>query len=368
MSDSHSLPIQAAAMPLRLPRLDGLRAVAITGVLLEHFRTSRQVFDLSPGGAGVVLFFVLSGYLITRLLLDYRDRGVPLTAAARHFWWRRLLRLGPPVWLLIATTCLVGADQMRQQWWIHGLYLTNLTIAAAGRWCTGADHFWSLCTEEQFYLLWFFVVVAMPSRWLVPAILAAIATTLLFRLVVWRMHGSVLLVVALPGDLAELAIGSLLALTGRRPALDALRRALLDRRLLALTGLAFVVSTLALRTVPFNQIVAYPFIASAFFACLVMRATRPGPDTGFGWLAWRPLRHVGRISYGIYVYHFFVRELVAHLPGMSARVNAGGWVMFVLLSAAAILAAHLSWLWMERPVARWKDRVPQPAGVCPVAS
>ena len=101
-----------------MPRLDGLRGIAVLGVLVEHFCPSARIRALSPGGAGVTLFFVLSGYLITRILLNYRMRNDPGGPAAKHFYTRRLLRLSPPYYIAIAVAVIFGRYGLREKWWI----------------------------------------------------------------------------------------------------------------------------------------------------------------------------------------------------------------------------------------------------------
>src|SRR5579875_1403899 len=184
-----------------LPRLDGLRAIAIGGVLLEHFCPVSRIVALSPGGAGVTLFFVLSGYLITRILLQYRLRCVDVKTAAIDFYIRRLLRLSPPYYLAVTVSACVGIAGLRTKWWIPAFYLTNFHIALQGVWPGNADHFWSLAVEEQFYVLWFVVVVALPARFFMPAVGFAMIATFVFRLGVWSLALSPLTTVLLLGHM-----------------------------------------------------------------------------------------------------------------------------------------------------------------------
>ncbi len=359
MSDKVGGSVPAAAMPY-MPRLDGLRAVAVFAVLVEHFAPSSLVRSVSPGGAGVELFFVLSGYLITRLLFEYGDQKIGVAAAARHFYWRRLLRLSPPYYLTIALTTAAGVTFMHENWWLHALYLTNFLIGFSGHWGTGGDHFWSLSTEEQFYLLWFFVVVALPRRTLVPAILVTFAVTLVFRSAVYAMSWSPTTTVLLPGNLAVLTTGALLAYAEKAPSLAWLARAALDKKWLAIFGAIFAAVSLSLSYCDFPRIVLYPFAASLFFGCVVLSCGTARRDRAFDWLAWAPLRHIGKISYGIYVYHLFVREVVNHLPVVGPIARASGWAGFVLWCIGSVVAAHLSWRFMEAPIMRHRDYVPWP--------
>ena len=342
-----------------MPRLDGLRGIAVIGVLVEHFAPSRIV-KFSPGGAGVTLFFVLSGYLITRIILNYRDEGVPTSCAAAHFYWRRFLRLSPPYYIAIIVAGTIGLLHVQDTWFIHAAYLTNFLIASSGKWLCGADHFWSLCTEEQFYLLWFFVVMLIPKRYLLSAIIASFLTTLAFRLFVYVFHLPPLVTVLLPGNLASLSMGALLAHSLTPEGLGFIRRAALDRRRLIASGLLFVAGSISIPFVRLPSAIFYPFFCSLFFACIVFSSAERRPDCWLDWLKYKPLVYCGKISYGIVVYHLFLPDIMKRSELLSKFLNLG-WFTFVILCAASIGIAHVSWVLMERPLLRLKDVVTLPS-------
>jgi peptidoglycan/LPS O-acetylase OafA/YrhL len=339
-----------------MPRLDGLRALAVIGVLIEHFAPpSSALRALSPGGAGVTLFFVLSGYLITRILMNYRNAEIG--AAAAHFYWRRFLRLSPPFYLAIAVGALANVPQMRDSWWVHALYLTNFQLGITGEWSGGADHFWSLCTEEQFYLLWFFIVVAFPAEFLTPAILVSLGVTLLFRTFVYVYNLPPLTTVLLPGNLASLAIGALLAEARTAPRLRWFADLTLSRRWLIATAAGFIAISLSLPFAKLPNALFYPFVVSAFGVCLVSAASADRKDALLDWLKWSPLRHIGKISYGIFVYHLFLPPILKHVPYLE-WIARGSWKSFIVLVLASVAISHLSWVLYEGAFLRLKERVP----------
>ena len=343
-----------------MPRLDGLRAIAVTGVLVEHWIPLKAIGALSTGGAGVTLFFVLSGYLITRILTDYRDYSV--TSAAASFYWRRLLRLSPPFYAAILVGVVFDVLLMRDHWWINALYLTNFEIGLSGAWTDGADHFWSLCVEEQFYLIWFFVIVVLPRGFIAPAICLALLTTLLFRSYVYVEHLPPLTTVLLPGNLASLAIGSLLAHANQAPRLRWFAQVALERTTLVVTAVIFLLVSLSLPFLRWPSALFYPYVASAFSVCLVATAAA-NRHRLFSWLALPPLVHIGRISYGIFVYHLFVPPLLGRIPATAWAVQAS-WKSFALCSVVTLVVSQLSWLLFERPILRFKDQVaPRPKAI-----
>jgi len=151
-------------------------------------------------------FFVLSGYLITRILLQER-RLSPLESA-RRFYSRRIRRLSPALYMAIAATAAIGLANMRSDWWVHALYLTNFQIALTGEWGP-AGHFWSLSVEEQFYIFWIFIITFCTIRQMKWVIAWCVVLAVFFRLLI------VLSVIAphagwlLPGSMHYLAIGAL---------------------------------------------------------------------------------------------------------------------------------------------------------------
>ena len=337
-----------------MPRLDGLRAVAIGGVLVEHFLPDSAIHRLSPGGAGVSLFFVLSGYLITRILLQYRAQEVPVGTAATHFYLRRILRLVPPYYLAIAVTFALGLHHMRSDWWVHALYLTNIRNAIFGT--NGADHFWTLSIEEQFYLLWFFIAVAMPKPFLPWMILCAFLITFVFRSGVYFLDLSPLTFRLLPGNLPTLAMGALVACAGEPGKVAKIDPLFRNKQLLIASGLSFALLSFWLPPHAYAPYAfLYPFLAATFFGCVVRIAADPYGERWLDWLGWAPVRHIGKISYGIYVYHFFLPDLfIAFVPVLGNIVIKGGWSSFILLTVSSVLVAEISWYCMERPILRLK--------------
>ena len=159
-----------------IPQLDGMRGLAVLLVLLAH---SAIAFTRVPamrwiegyGNLGVQLFFVLSGFLITRILLDTKDTP----HFFRNFFVRRALRIYPLYYALLGFVVFSGlVHQHGVRWWPYILYLSNI-IYGAGREPSPLGPVWSLAVEEQFYLVWPFVVsvlrvagwsgFASPSSW-----------------------------------------------------------------------------------------------------------------------------------------------------------------------------------------------------------
>jgi len=289
-----------------LSRLDGIRGLSISAVLVEHF-VSNRFRPFTTGGLGVLTFFVLSGYLITRNLMQYGTRGTPTCAAARHFYWRRLLRLSPPYYLAIAIAAIFGLAGMRSTWWVHALYLSNVKIALQGTF-GGAGHFWSLSVEEQFYIFWFFVVVALPRRFLAPAIFASIAAGSLYRLGLYVLGIGHIKVVLLPGVTDSLAAGALIAYAPQSARLAFVERLFLDWRTLVFSLFMAVLVSWIQQWNGATRYLVYPLAITLLAGCAVRLGVQTTKDWRLDWLSWFPLRYLGRISYGVYVYHLSCRS------------------------------------------------------------
>lgn len=337
--------------------LDGLRGVAILAVLVEHFIPVGAIVSLSPGGAGVTLFFVLSGYLITRILLAYDRNQVSVKAAATHFYWRRFLRLSPPYYAAIGIALALGLAAMRRDWWIHSLYLTNVRIGLSGQWSGSATHFWSLATEEQFYLVWFVVVVMLPRRYLPSAIWGSFAITAAFRAGAFALGYPPLVTVLLPGNLVSLAMGALLAYSECWSAVPWVDRIVSSRIALLLLACAFAATSLSLPFIDWPRALLYPFIGAALFACVVRMCADETRNLFVRAMEWPRLVQIGKISYGIFVYHIFVAYILDGQLPSSWRESAGGWLRFAVLVLISLSLAQASWILLERRILARKDVV-----------
>lgn len=336
--------------------MDGLRALAVLGVFAEHFTYSELVRGWSPGMIGVRVFFVLSGFLITSILLAGPERQ-PLGQAARVFYMKRLLRLGPAFCTAIAAAALLGIADMRQDWWVHGLYLSNIQIALQERW-TGAGHFWTLAVEEHFYLLWFPLVMLAPRRTLPWLMAAGLVIAWIWRFSI-AAGASPFLDVLLPSQLDGLGLGALVALARHDPRLSRFDRLLADRRVrwAAILAVPLMVAPFDWKPASVAWILA-PLAPAVAAACVIRHCAGPAQRRQH-WLAHPWLVHVGRISYGLYVWHYLVPPLLyVHMPGIDllseGPLKAVRALLWVSISFAL---AEISWRVVERPIMKLRHRV-----------
>ena len=343
------------------PQLDGLRAVAVTAVAWSHWLPAWQ-FGL-PLGAGVHLFFVLSGFLITRILLDLRTAPRRWPAIGR-FYVRRALRLFPAFFLVLGVAVWAAVPLARETWPWHAAYLSNVFIAGEAQWQGHLSHFWSLAVEEQFYLVWPWLVVFAPARWLGAVVAAAVLLGPLSRFA--RGVGRTARERSGRSCPAAAPIRSDWARgwrSPRRPPTTAARGSPCAPGCRSWPGACGSGSQIAEAVAPVPPAVAVwrQVLQGVVFAWVVHRAV-----AGFAGPGGRVLAHpvaigVGRISYGVYLIHAFAPVVVfavARTLGVDAWVPTSTFARAGLYAATTLALAGLMWRWVERPVLAWKSRVP----------
>ncbi|GAB7191099.1 hypothetical protein NUM3379_18060 [Kineococcus sp. NUM-3379] len=326
----------------------------------------------SGGSIGVLVFFVLSGYLITTILVH---RPAETAGALGRFYWRRTVRLLPALAVLVGTTliwaatALPAADRAEvfRQAVPSLLYVQNFVLVAEGE---HADfsllaHTWSLAVEQQFYLLWPLVLVALHSatrrggrlRWSMTATVGALlgcATALLLALSAAGLSGHV--GVGLDGNAAPLLTGCWLAvLRHEHPAfLDRWVRRPRWPAPVALTTLGLLVATGTV--LPWDLQRCLGALCSAVVIGQLAAATRtPGRTPLWQHLVQsRPLVHLGLISYSLYLWHLLVYDAAKRLLSVRTLDEKLLWAPLTVATCLAI--AWLSYRFVELPALALLDR------------
>jgi peptidoglycan/LPS O-acetylase OafA/YrhL len=351
-----------------MPHLDGIRAFAVGAVIVEHWAsgmpgTLRNIIaSLDLGGWGVECFFVLSGFLITLLLLQAKESQPSFGTALGHFYGRRVLRIFPAYYLALGLLAVFATDSRHALWW-HVFYLGNIYPLWHGTFVPVGGHFWSLALEEQFYLFWPLIVLWLPYRKLVCLALAlALALALMFmgpatRWLLWQGMGEIHLSMwTFPTTALDLlAFGALLACVKHERQLsvdDAFVRRITGLGLAALViyAIAFAIG----RNTGEFVIIGRSLLALVFGA-LILRASFGiiGPAKailGNPIMVW-----LGLISYGLYIYHPFVPHLyVAGLEqlGLPRDVWGAYYIRLPLLTAILLAVTASSFYLLEQPIRR----------------
>ncbi|MFG2056729.1 acyltransferase family protein [Micromonospora sp. NPDC048930] len=348
------------------PDVQGLRAFAVVVVILEH------VFHRPAGGfIGVDVFFVISGFLITGLLLKEHDRAGRISIA--DFYRRRIRRIVPMAVLVLACTYLASSllflgERVQSTAWDTlwaALFAANWRFAFVGTdyWQTDGPvsplrHYWSLSVEEQFYVVWpvlLLLVLGLAarrgrqgsrSRWTVGAVLGTVVLGSIAFAIREVSDQPTVAYFSTFSRAWELGVGALLAvaapLLARIPA-----PARPAYQWLGLTGLVVSVLTITAQT-PFPVPGAFLSVISA---ALVI-AGGVGGQRLMVPLTNRAVRYVGDISYSLYLWHFPLLVLIgAALPG-------GGYAVPLLVLAATAVLSVLSYHLVEDPIRRssWLER------------
>ena len=379
----------------RVPALDGVRGVALLAVVCCHLiwpaELQLDAIDrvLVNGWIGVDLFFVLSGFLITGILIDARGSEAA-SRYFRNFYARRALRIFPIYYLFLVTLCVwipfaawyfargMGVELVwvnaNQAW--YWTYTVNV-LHARTEGFSWTGHLWSLSVEEQFYLVWPAVVLFVSRRRLPVVCAAAFVFALVCR--AWwvathaRLYGAYVLT---PMRMDSLAAGGFVAALARTSQGSALLR-----RWAGKVGLTTLAVALPIQVWfgadsqnPLVVLVGYSANAIVFAALIawILIDEWPRRLLDVGWL-----RGIGRISYGGYLYHL---PLIAMCAALRDRVVAFGrngpvamvaghaaWVAAMI--GATLLVAAVSYRWIEQPFLDMKDRFtrsPARHGLAPV--
>jgi peptidoglycan/LPS O-acetylase OafA/YrhL len=352
-------PVPSAYMP----QLDGLRTFAVLAVWFTHWGIGDLSFFrwIPWGDLGVQLFFVLSGFLITRILLDSKSKIAQSTVgfwpALGHFMARRSLRIFPIYYLLLATVSLIGITQILEALPWHLTYTSNFYFAWRGRLDVAGAHLWTLSVEEQFYFFWPLLILCTPVRLLGASICLTILAGNVYRLACWlaNCHGLEAYVL-LPACMDYFGWGALLAILGFLK-MDRLKAKLIHVGIL--TGLPVLVALLIFDFLGFNTTagrLSLPVVVGMVFSCVVGRAA-VGFGGPLGWtLEARPIVYLGKISYGLYLFHGFVPVVILALDRrLGNTLPENVWLRFSLFSAVTIVISAVSWVLIEKPIARLKS-------------
>jgi peptidoglycan/LPS O-acetylase OafA/YrhL len=344
-----------------LPALDGVRGFAVLLVILFHF------FGIGFGWLGVDLFFVLSGFLITGILIDSKHKQ----HFFRNFYIRRTLRIFPLYYFaLIVFFILINAGitelkdpsffSKNSVWYF--LYIQNWLYAFQG-WPRDPvmNHFWSLAIEEQFYLFWPLVVFFIPSRKLLIACISLILLSILLRYVTCyagAVTNPVQFVITFC-RLDGLAIGAIIAVLIRS---HPLRLITACKWIFIITVPLIIILYLLAGTIKYDN---YYFqtlgftIFDLFWGGVLISCFLPEFKFSRNFFSMNWLTVLGKYSYGIYVYHWMIYQLCwpfyRSYAGNAVIADVRYQYGFLCLVATLIIS-FLSYRFMELPILRLKER------------
>lgn len=363
-----------------IPGLDGVRAIAILLVFAYH----ADIMEF--GWTGVQLFFVLSGFLITDILLNMKDT-LPSGRYFIKFYGRRFLRIFPLYYFYLALMAIVAyglrSEGFRPKYmqiyfdqvWYAVLYVYDIFYRALStQQSQFLDHFWSLSVEEQFYIIWPLLLLLVPQKRLKGLFLTCIVVGFVFRSLLYGLYlsGSSLWIFREPFELviyswplSHLDAFAFGAYISRYPIPHPRQQLVFLAMLVPAVG--FAATYLASGSIGLITALGYdlplrfeyqflwgPTVLNYLFAVLIYCVVYEKLLIRILDMAW--LRYIGKISYGIYVYHFPVMWFVERFFEERLQSSMAIWIKAGVALAATLLLSTLSYYLLEKPILSVKDR------------
>ncbi|GAB3284155.1 acyltransferase [Larkinella harenae] len=360
-----------------LAQLDGLRFLAVTLVMLDHWLGEQNHLPL--GYFGVNLFFVLSGFLITRILIHSKLTDDRLQRSHGHslrqFFIRRSIRIFPIYYLTLFILALIGFQAVREHFFWFFTYTQNIWVAVHQTWFGALDHLWSLAVEEQYYIFFPFLVLFIPIRHLPNLLIGLIATAFVLRIFLFFTQAPWMVqFVLMPTCLDAFGLGGVLAylMVFHR---DVFTR-LAGNTGYLLLGLALYALNVYLMTTTSPSRNVFTDVFDRFFTSVFCFFIIGRGVIGYGGVMKYVLEHpvsnyLGRISYGLYLFHNLVFNYY-HTPPDFITVRAWNRILrelpiitgsgtettlkFFFFYALTATVATVSWFVVEKPINALKDR------------
>lgn len=342
-------------------------------VIVFHWSPNSHHFLLPLGSWGVELFFVLSGFLITKILLEDRIAAElnfqNKIGVIKNFLLRRCLRIFPIYYLsLIAIVFFdrTNVSGLRDHWLYFVAYASNIFYFKTQHFNYPMAHFWSLAVEEQFYLIWPWFVLFLPWKYLKSFFWISIIVGIGSRIVLAQLFTTteVTVDVLTPTCFDGFSIGGLFAWYTVKQGQD------MDRIIarINIAGSAAFIIMMVFLVANYNQLaVLHRSLSSIFFLALIANAYK-----GFKGIAGivadnKVLLYLGKISYGLYIYHLITPWLTVIFLNIISKsksvvgsfvangyYNMNFFPKFVTDLGILLLVSSFSWYWIEKPINRYK--------------
>lgn len=349
-------------------QLDGIRFFAILMVMVAHWmqwQWKENQFAMGfPFASGVTLFFVLSGFLITDILIKnkvkYENASLSNVPLFKSFYIRRFLRIFPIYYLTIFFLYFISYDNTRQIFpWLVS-YSSNIYQSITNNNVGDFNHFWSLAVEEQFYLFWPWVIILLPRRHLEKAIIFIIILSLLTKVYIYMyignwMAGSYFTL----SCMHALGIGALLAYWSvfRRNIIAGISKFIwVVLSIIVYFGFHYVT---LFKNLKWETDILDDFMFAIMAGFIVNYASQDKFKFIFKYILENKfIVYSGKISYGLYVYHLFVPALFWYLSPKIGLFITHKYTAFVAFYFITFLMAHISWKLIESPINSLKKKFP----------
>jgi peptidoglycan/LPS O-acetylase OafA/YrhL len=349
-----------------IPQLDGIRFFAIVSVIIGHWvvwDTTDPFIKGFPWGRGVILFFVLSGYLISTILFNLKDKigsnEITVQKSILNFYARRILRIFPIYFLTLIFLKSIQFQNINEAYvWLLS-FTSNIYQAVKGQELGKFVHYWSLAVEEQFYLVWPFIIFFVSRKYLLRTILLVMLGSVLSRIICcivfkdnWMIGAYFSLNLAMP-----LSLGGLIAYYQiYKPELYS--RTFGNKTFFYLSGLIYFLYYYLVRSSGIKFLL--PITDEYFFAIFSAFFIGNAAISNFKFLGKVILEnkivlYLGSISYGLYIYHMFIGNLYWDYLAIELDLHTSSkYTCWMLYSIILIILASLSFYLIERPINKLK--------------
>lgn len=356
-------------MPIKyIPQFDGLRTFAVLLVLIHHWLPEEFFINYLPNGMmGVTLFLVLSGYLITRILVEKSGRSEKFVVL-KNFYIRRFLRIFPVFYILLLALYIVNFTGFRAKALWFFTYMQNFFFFGIKNFGGGVGHFWTLAVEEQFYLLWPWVILFFKGKKLTNIVLGFIVLAPIFRAALFLGGTRFGVGILTPSCFDSLCLGAAAAIFEGTPFFIKVKKRI--NLLLFLSSGVFIalhIFTDYLPALLFHVLFRLSFSFVSIF--VIIKAIDGFPGITGKILENKAIVFFGKISYGLYLFHMLVPWIYSKLSEISIKYNLYYpftevalfprmsayflWPVYVILLA---IISTLSWYIIEKPVNDLKAR------------
>ena len=364
-----------------IPQFDSIRAIAVLLVIVHHWFEGNRVLNFLPNGSlGVNIFFVLSGFLITGILLKAKkqseEQGLKKSTLFSNFYIRRTLRIFPIYYLLLIIFWIINDPAIKEDGIYYFTYTSNYLFYAEQFFPARLSHLWSLAVEEQFYIFWPWLIVLVNKKYLPYLIslfiIIGLSANYIFISKGWWVQ------IFTPACFDAFAIGAMLSwvIAYRPEVIEQVQPKFKWICLIIL--LLFIASVFDYSFLPNRTVHALLAIAIIYY-CLFKNSNRlMNTILNNKWLM-----YIGKISYGVYLYHLFIPELWGWIINKFASWNIDllynkampgaikpAW-LFMQHFSFLMLICILSWKLIEKPVnnlkGRFENKIPAPNKITAVA-
>lgn len=345
-----------------MPQLDTLRAVAVLMVVVSHWFSKENLLNryLPNGTIGVTLFFILSGYLITGILLRNKkavNSGASASTIFRNFYLRRSLRIFPIYYIVLFYALALNFEYIRDNFYWHFFYLSNFYFWKVNAMQGGLSHFWSLSVEEQFYLFWPALIIYIPNKRLPLLFASGFFVSLFFRIFV-SANTNGYATALMPANLDTFCLGAVLSYSQINKMNWISYYKQYSPFLILVFFLVFIalnffnIKSDSIKTFPvFYRLSLLLFLSAVIFECAL------GVKNQFFqvFLNNKILIYLGKISYGLYLYHNLIPYVYTiQLPPVF-NTYTYYFIQFARL-LVLVLISSFSWYVFERPILKFKEK------------